>query len=107
MPRPAFTSLHTHTFRGKNFRLVWQRPKRDKALPPEQEYHGECSHAKKRIMIHPDSDALELLLTTAHESIHACFPDLDDHSVDQWEDDAKRLLKRMGIKVAFEPKSKP
>ncbi len=107
MPRPAFTSLRTHTFRGRLYRLVWQRPKRDKKLPPGQEYHGECSTEERRIMIHPDKDPLELMFTTVHESFHACFPDLDDHSVDQWEDDTKRLLKRMGIKVVFEPKIKP
>lgn len=88
------------------FRIHWQRPPRPKKLPKSSEMHGDCDLAKRRIRINPDPDHLELLFTTLHESLHACFFDLEDRVIDDWEADAKRLVKRMGIKVTFEPKTK-
>lgn len=104
MARPSLSFIKTHVFRGMKFRIEWKRPPRPKKLPKGEEMHGSCSLADRLIRINPDPDSLELLFTTLHESLHACFFDLEDGVIDDWEDAAKRLVRRMGIKVTFEGK---
>lgn len=89
------------------YRIEWRRPPRPrKGVPKYKQMYGDCDLQKRRIRIAPDTDPLELLFTMIHESWHACFPDLDDDSVDDWETCVQRLAKRMGLKVTFEPKKK-
>jgi hypothetical protein len=108
--RARFAHIKTHTFRDRLFRILWRRPRRrEKGLPPlpkNMEYHGDCHYGDRRMQLCPELDAEDLLIAAFHESIHACFPDLDNSAVDEWDRDCHRLLRRMGLKVTFEPKVK-
>ena len=106
MTRLDFGRIKTHVFRGVTFRILWRRPKRTKDQPKSIVNHGQCDFPTRKIWIAPEidgsePDALELLLTVIHESFHASFPDFDDECVDDWEKDAKRFLRRMGVVVTF------
>jgi cell division FtsZ-interacting protein ZapD len=96
--KPNIRPIKTHTFRDRLFRMIWRRP------APKDE--GQCDYDNRAISIHPNSDAKELLLTVIHESFHACFFDIDNGIVDDYERDLDRLLTRMGIEVSFNPKIK-
>jgi hypothetical protein len=102
-----FSHLLTHTIRGKLFRLIWRRPPKRRDDPKGSMWAGQCDHPAtkfKELWIYPDIDALELLLTVLHESTHGAFPDLTEEVVREFESDFKRIVKRMGIEVAFVPK---
>lgn len=98
--RPWLATIKTHVFRGVKFALVWKRPTYPRP-PNGKVWEGEVDHEKKRMMVNAYCSDEELFWNMFHESIHTCFPDLDDHSVDQWEADQKRLAKRTGLHVSF------
>lgn len=95
MARPNFSHLLTHSIRNRCFRLFWKRPSRKD--------EGSCDFHNRKLWIHPNSDHLETLGTTIHECLHAAFFDLEDSAVVKFEEDLVRLLRRMKIKVTFEP----
>lgn len=106
-----FAHIKTHTFRDRCFRLFWRRPARRSerglpALPKNMEYHGDCHYDNRTMQLCPALDAEDLLIAVFHESVHACFPDLENSAVDEWDRDTHRLFRRMGLKVSFEPKAK-
>lgn len=87
------------------FRLIWRKYRRNKTTPTNIEFPGHCDHRETpqpKMYIYPKDEALELLGTVTHESIHACLPDVDDEAVDAWEQDWMRLLKRMNISITFD-----
>lgn len=100
----VFPAIKTHSFRDRVFRIFWRRYRRAHDEIPGQNF-GYCDHRETphpKIHIYPNQPALELLLTVAHESLHACCPDIDDAVVQEYEDELGRLLRRMKVKVEFE-----
>lgn len=94
MPRRAFHHIQSHVFREKKFSLHWQKP--------DSKSHGQCDHRDsvgKRMFIAPNLSELELLETALHEPLHACYPDLDEDSVDVGAADMARFLWRMGFRL--------
>lgn len=103
---PNFSHIKTHTIRDKSFRMVWKKP-RNTCPDPKKHTVGQCDNPNtpgKALWLWPGQDAEELLFTTFHECTHAAFPDIDEAAVTALEQDVARLLKRMGLKVAFDPK---
>lgn len=80
--------------------MFWKRPRYPKP-PKGRVWEGQCKSDKKTMHVFPNKDDAEFMWNAIHESLHACFPDLDDHSVDQWEADAKRLVRRVGFKITL------
>lgn len=99
----AFDKIRTHTFRDKLFHIFWRRWR----LGPDEipgSNLGRCDHRETpspKMHVYPSKDDLELLGTAIHESLHACFSDLDNDAVAEFERDLLRLLKRMKIEVKF------
>lgn len=109
MSAAKFAHIKTHTFRDRLFRILWQRPRRRGSrglptLPKHLEYHGDCDYTDRKMQLAPMLDAEDLLIAVFHESLHACFPDIENSAVDEWDSDVHRLLRRMGLKITFEPK---
>lgn len=90
----SFSHIRTHSFAEKRFRILWRRV--------DQTSDGKCdapdSFAKK-IFIGPNLDERDLLETAVHESIHACFFNLDEQSVETAARDTAKLLWRMGWRL--------
>lgn len=101
--KPRFPAIRKHQFGDRDWKIIWRRPKRDKKLPVNKEYHGNCDANTGRIWIYPSEDPLELLHTVLDEGTHGCFFDLDNDAVATYADDVIALLKRMGIKISFKP----
>lgn len=90
-----------HTFRGRRYRIVWQKPKRGKLDPKSLERWGTCSNPKvkgKRIVIWPKLKDLALLQALLDESFHAVCWDLDNEAVDEISTDIGRFLWRNGLR---------
>lgn len=99
----AFDKIRTHTFRSKLFRIFWRRYRRsaDELIGKNCGYCDHRESPSPKMHVYPSEDDLELLLTTAHESLHAAISDISDDAVDEWEADLRRLLRRMKIEVKF------
>jgi hypothetical protein len=65
-----------------------------KFYPPE----NGCSAV---IYINPAGSEIDLLDSVIHESLHACYPDLDEAAVTSGCAAIWCLLKKMGIEVSF------
>lgn len=99
-----FPHIKTHSFRDRLYRIVWRRFRRAKDEIPGENV-GRCEHREEkspRLHIYPGQSAFEILLTSVHESVHACFPDLDEMAVTAFDEDLAKLWKRMKVKVIFE-----
>lgn len=92
--RRDFSKIKTHSFQGKRYEIVWQKP--------SAETEGKCDAPDtvgKRIYIAPNLPESDLLETVLHESDHACHFNLDEESVEQGATDKARLLWRMGWRL--------
>lgn len=101
MPRPKFPHIKTHSFRDRQFKILWKAPRRDKQCPPDETYFGECDYHGRVIQLFPSKSGLELLDTVLEEGIHAGHFDIEDSAVRETVRDIRRLLVRMGIQVSF------
>lgn len=103
-----FDHIKTCLVRGKRFKVKWRRPpaagKRDKG----KTNLGSCDSPHDRgktLYISPqDWDPQLLLGTVMHEVLHGSCFDLDETAVEEFEQSAMRLLRRMGLTVSFHPK---
>ncbi len=103
----------THRFRELFYRLRWrkapmsrkERKQHSKAglelmgrhYPP---YDTHCG----MIYIDKSLPPGDLLDTIIHESLHACFHDLDENAVTEASESITKLLQRIGIQVSFKGK---
>jgi hypothetical protein len=99
----AFDKIRTHAFRDRMFHILWRRWRRSPDEIPGSNV-GRCDHRETpqpQMHVYPSKDDLELLIAVTHEAVHACFSDISNDAVDEFDSDYGRLLRRMGIEVKF------
>ena len=74
--------------RGQNWRIVIGRP-------PQNKCDGLCSYRQRTIWLRPGTE--HLVSTAIHESLHACFPDIDEPTVIEAELSIAEVLRRLPI----------
>jgi hypothetical protein len=67
----------THKMRDKRFKILFKKPPRIK----KEELDGLCDIEKKTIFIDPTLEAEREMNITIHETLHACFPDIEEGAV--------------------------
>ena len=83
--------IRSHTFRGKRYRIVEARLHKPTI--------GDCDHPttpRKRVRIAKGLDGLAHLDTVIHESLHACFWDMNEQAIDKAATDIARFVWRLG-----------
>jgi hypothetical protein len=86
--------LRSHTFRGKRWLIEWIHLPRHAGMcltPPDAK--------RPTIQFRPKLKGLDRLDTIIHESLHACFADLDESVVGETATDIARLLWRLGYRA--------
>lgn len=86
--------VKNHTFRGKRYKISFQNVVKGKVL-------GLCDSPDgkgKTIRIKRDLDEQNELETIVHESLHACFWDIDEEAVHESAKDIASLLVRLGYR---------
>ena len=84
--------IRSHTFRGKRW-LIRFVEKADE--------WGSCEEptgVDKTMFLSPKLKRLDALDTTIHESLHACFWDIDEEVVEKAASDIARFLWRLGYR---------
>ena len=81
--------LRDHRFRGIRYRILYAVADPDTA--------GVTSFQKRTISFRPTLSLPDFLDTAIHESLHACFPDLDETSVGEAAGSIASLLTRAGL----------
>lgn len=83
-----------HIFRGKRYRISFQNAVKGRVL-------GLCDAPDgkgKTIRIKKDLDEINELETIVHESLHACFWDIDEEAIHESARDIAYLLSRLGYR---------
>ncbi len=110
-----FPRFKSHKFREQKFKMIWKRPrvtKQDveeyrstsgnrKIKAKDIEISGKVRPNPKIMWIAPNLPVEKLLETTIHESLHACYWDLDENAIDEGTKSIMGLFKKMGMKVTF------
>jgi len=81
--------IKSHVFRNKRYKIFFRNPKNRNHL-------GTCDDWEKEIEIKPTLKGEMELDCIIHESLHACFPDINDDAVDETATSVAKLLIRMG-----------
>jgi len=68
--------MKAHLYRGKRYAM------KDVAQAPAG-CLGYCDWGNKRVFVPLEGDSLADLDAIIHEGVHACFPDLAEHAVDE------------------------
>jgi len=86
--------IKSHTFRGKRYKISFQNNLKDKAL-------GLCDSPagkNKTIKIKKNMSDFNELETIIHESLHACFWDIDEEAIHESSGDIARILWRLNFR---------
>jgi len=83
--------IKTHLFRGRRFKIFFRAPKNKNHL-------GTCDQFEQEIEIRPTIKGEEELDCLIHESLHACFPDIDDVAIDETANSIAKFLMRLGYR---------
>jgi hypothetical protein len=89
--------METHVFRGARYRIVERS---------NLKYDGYCDwrHAKgKKLWIKKNLKPIVRLEVMIHESLHACLPDADEHTVRETAHDIASFLYRDGWTRSSKP----
>ena len=98
MRQPDFRYIKTQMVRKKQWTLKWRR------YPGAVGACDDASEKAKMMWICPDQSSEQLLATVIHENAHAALPDIDEDVIAHYEQATMRLLRRMGLVVAFRGK---
>ena len=81
----------THIFRGKKYKIFFRNPSNRTHL-------GTCDYAAKEIEVRPTLDSKDKLDVIIHESLHACFADIEDDAISETATTIANLLMKLGYK---------
>ena len=88
-------TVRSHVFRGRRLKILYGRlPKGDDGVCFDPNQPGKC------IIMRPSLNGKRELETALHESLHACFWDLDcDGAIHPAAADIAKFLWRLGYRI--------
>jgi hypothetical protein len=99
--KESMKKIHSHTFRGQEFKISWRKPRASKELNLNEgdELYGVTDNSAKKITINPKLEDKQLLQTAIDEGIHATIWDLDNESVAEIAKSISNFLWKIGYRL--------
>lgn len=94
-----FRHIRSHKFRDRRYRVKWRKPRDGKDGVVVNGCCEDPTGGKPSISINPSLSEEEFLAVAIDETLHACFFDLDNLSVDEASEDISNFLWRVGFRL--------